>query len=78
MYGILIGTRGAEQEIKDLLTDAEFDKITFIYGDIVHFRTIDKLFKTFFFLSLEPSPQLRLLYIPFETPHLFEKKQCLI
>jgi GDP-4-dehydro-6-deoxy-D-mannose reductase len=41
----LRGTRGSEQEIKDLLTQDEFSKITFIYGDLVHFRTIDKLFK---------------------------------
>ena len=45
VYGILRGTRGTEQEIKDLLTIEEFNKINFIYGDIVHFRTIDKLFK---------------------------------
>ena len=43
--GILRGTRGSEQEIKDLLTEEEFSKITFFYGDIVHYRTIDKLFK---------------------------------
>jgi GDP-4-dehydro-6-deoxy-D-mannose reductase len=45
VYGLLRGTRGSEQEIKDLLTQDEFSKITFIYGDLVHFRTIDKLFK---------------------------------
>jgi GDP-4-dehydro-6-deoxy-D-mannose reductase len=45
VYGILRGTRGSEQEIKDLLTQEEFNKITFFYGDIVHYRTIDKLFK---------------------------------
>jgi GDP-4-dehydro-6-deoxy-D-mannose reductase len=45
VYGILRGTRGSEQEIKDLLTEEEFCKITFFYGDIVHYRTIDKLFK---------------------------------
>jgi GDP-4-dehydro-6-deoxy-D-mannose reductase len=45
VFGILRGTRGSEQEIKDLLTQDEFEKITFIYGDIIHFRTIDKLFK---------------------------------
>lgn len=49
VFGILRGTRGSEQEIKDLLTQEEFDKITFIYGDIVHFRTIDKLFKEYTF-----------------------------
>ena len=45
VYGLLRGTRGSEQEIKDLLTEDEFKKITFFYGDIIHFRTIDKLFK---------------------------------
>jgi GDP-4-dehydro-6-deoxy-D-mannose reductase len=45
VYGILRGTRGSEQEIKDLLTEEEFNKITFFYGDLVHFRTIDNLFK---------------------------------
>ncbi len=45
VFGLLRGTRGSEQEIKDLLTDDEFDKITFLYGDLVHFRTMDKVFK---------------------------------
>ena len=49
VYGLLRGTRGSEQEIKDLLTDEEFDKITFIYGDIIHFRTMDKMFKEYTF-----------------------------
>jgi GDP-4-dehydro-6-deoxy-D-mannose reductase len=45
VFGILRGTRGSEQEINDLLTEEEFNKINFIYGDIVHYRTINKLFK---------------------------------
>ena len=49
VYGILRGTRGSEQEIKDLLTEDEFNQITFIYGDIIHFRTIDNLFKEYKF-----------------------------
>ena len=49
VYGLLRGTRGSEQEIKDLLSDEEFDKITFLYGDIVHFRTMDKIFKEYNF-----------------------------
>ena len=49
VYGLLRGTRGSEQEIKDLLTDEEFDKITFIYGDIIHFRTMDRMFKEYTF-----------------------------
>jgi GDP-4-dehydro-6-deoxy-D-mannose reductase len=49
VYGILRGTRGTEQEIKDLLTIEEFNKITFIYGDIVHYRTVANLFKEYNF-----------------------------
>ena len=49
IYGLLRGTRGSEQEIKDLLSDEEFDKITFLYGDIIHFRTMDKIFKEYNF-----------------------------
>ena len=45
VYGLLRGTRGSEQEIKDLLTEEEFDKITFLYGDLIHYRTMDKIFK---------------------------------
>ena len=49
VFGLLRGTRGSEQEIKDLLTQEEFSKIIFIYGDIVHYRTVDKLFKEYTF-----------------------------
>ena len=45
VYGLLRGTRGSEQEIKDLLTIEQFNKITFLYGDIVHYRTVDNVFK---------------------------------
>lgn len=49
VYGILRGTRGSEQELKDILTSEEFNKIEFIYGDIIHFRTINKLFSEYNF-----------------------------
>ena len=49
VYGLLRGTRGSEQEIKDLLNEEEFDKITFLYGDIIHFRTMHNLFKEYKF-----------------------------
>lgn len=45
VYGLLRGTRGSEHEIKDILTEEEFSQIHFIYGDIIHYRTIDQLFK---------------------------------
>lgn len=45
VYGLLRGTRGSEQEIRDILSENEFNQITFIYGDLVHYRTMDKMFK---------------------------------
>jgi GDP-4-dehydro-6-deoxy-D-mannose reductase len=49
VYGFLRGTRGSEQELKDLLSEEEFKQINFLYGDLVHFRTIDKIFKEYSF-----------------------------
>ena len=43
---IVRGTRGSEHDIKDLLMVEEFDQIEFVYGDIVHYRTMDRLFKS--------------------------------
>jgi GDP-4-dehydro-6-deoxy-D-mannose reductase len=45
VYGLLRGTRGSEQEIKDLLSVEEFDQITFLYGDMIHYRTVEKIFR---------------------------------
>ena len=41
VYGILRGTRGSEQEIKDLLTEEEFSKITFFYGELCKFTRLN-------------------------------------
>ena len=43
VYGLLRGTRGTEQEIRDLLSDEIFGKIHFIYGDLIHFRTMNNI-----------------------------------
>lgn len=45
VYGLLRGTRGTEYEIKDLLSQDIFSKINFLYGDLIHYRTIDKIMK---------------------------------
>ena len=45
VFGLLRGTRGSEQEIKDLLTEEEFRQITFLYADLIHYRSMDKIFK---------------------------------
>ena len=49
VFGVLRGTRGTEQEIKDLLTEDEFKQITFLYADLVHYRSMDKIFKEYTF-----------------------------
>lgn len=49
VYGLLRGTRGSEQEIKDLLTEEEFSQITFIYGDLIHYRTMEKMCRDYAF-----------------------------
>lgn len=43
--GLVRGTRGCEQDLLDLLDTSELERITFFYGDIVHHRTIDRLFR---------------------------------
>ena len=37
VYGLLRGTRGTEQEIRDILTEHIFNKIIFLYGDLIHY-----------------------------------------
>jgi GDP-4-dehydro-6-deoxy-D-mannose reductase len=49
VYGLLRGTRGSEQELRYLLTEEVFNKINFIYGDLIHFRTIDNMMKIYKF-----------------------------
>lgn len=49
VYGLIRNNRGAEHDIRDILSDEIFNKITFIYGDITDFRIINKIFKEFTF-----------------------------
>lgn len=49
VYGLLRGTRGSEQEIRDIVSDELFNKIIFLYGDIIHYRTINNIMKTYKF-----------------------------
>ena len=52
-------------------------KIFFEFLSIL-FLTISKFFFIFFLLSLEPFPQLRLLYIPLDLPPILLKNPWLI
>jgi GDP-4-dehydro-6-deoxy-D-mannose reductase len=49
VYGLLRGTRGTEQELLDLLPEEVFNKITFIYGDLIHYRTMHNMMKEYQF-----------------------------
>ena len=53
-------------------------KISLFFFTPIFFDTKTKFLWISFFLSFEPLPQFKLLYIPFENPPLFEKKQCFI
>ena len=49
VYGLLRGTRGTEQELRDLLSEEIFSKIIFIYGDLIHYRTMNNIMKEYEF-----------------------------
>jgi GDP-4-dehydro-6-deoxy-D-mannose reductase len=46
VYGLIRGTRGSEQDLRDLLEDNIFEKIVFLYGDLNNYRILDTIFKT--------------------------------
>ena len=45
VYGLVRINNGRENDIRDIVNDETFDKITFLYGDIIDFRMINKVFK---------------------------------
>lgn len=49
VFGLLRGTRGTEQELRDLLPEHIFNKIVFLYGDMVHFRTCNNIMQEYKF-----------------------------
>lgn len=49
VYGLIRSTRGSEDELKDLLTNEDFSKIKFLYGDITNLRILNKIFTDFKF-----------------------------
>jgi len=49
VYGLLRGTRGSEQELRDVLDENIFNKITFIYGDLIHFRSMNNMMQEYKF-----------------------------
>ena len=45
VYGLVRINMGRENDIRDIVPDSHFSKITFVYGDLTNFRRIDKIFK---------------------------------
>ena len=49
VYGLLRGTRGNEYDLLDIMDSTTLSKITFLYGDLTHYRTINNICKTYKF-----------------------------
>ena len=49
VYGLIRINNGRENDIRDVVDDAIFEKIIFVYGDICDYRTISSIFTTHIF-----------------------------
>ena len=49
VFGLIRSNRGSEQDLRDILDDCIFNKITFIYGNITNYRIINKIFQDYKF-----------------------------
>lgn len=49
VYGLIRMNNGREQDIRDILSNEVFEKITFLYGDLQNYRSIQVLFETYIF-----------------------------
>lgn len=61
VHGLVRSTRGTEHDIKDILTDEEFGRVQFIYGDLRDFRSMDRMcsehtFDVVFHLAAQTHP----------------------
>jgi GDP-4-dehydro-6-deoxy-D-mannose reductase len=44
VVGLVRASNGREQDIRDVVPDAVFGKLGFIYGDLTHLRSLDRIF----------------------------------
>ena len=49
VYGLIRHTNGRQTDILDIVPPELFEKITFVYGDLVNFRIINDIFRKFKF-----------------------------
>ena len=45
VHGLVRESNGREQDIRDIVPDAIYTKLKFVYGDLTHFRSLDRIFK---------------------------------
>lgn len=43
--GLIRSSNGREQDIRDIVPDGIYTKLTFVYGDLTDFRSLDRIFK---------------------------------
>lgn len=45
VVGLVRESQGREQDIRDIVPDAVYTKLGFVYGDLTHLRSLDRIFK---------------------------------
>jgi len=49
IYGLVRGSNGRENDIRDIVPDRNYNKITFLYGDFTRFRDMKRIFNSYKF-----------------------------
>ena len=71
VYGLVRESNGREQDIRDVVPDDIYAKLKFVYGDLTHFRSLERTFKDeafdgVFHLAAQSHPPTSFLE-PYET-----------
>jgi GDP-4-dehydro-6-deoxy-D-mannose reductase len=71
VYGLVRESNGREQDIRDVVPDDIYAKLKFVYGDLTHFRSLERIFKDeafdgVFHLAAQSHPPTSFLE-PYET-----------
>ena len=45
VYGLIRRTNGMESDIRDVVSDAAYEAITFVYADLTNYRSLRNLFE---------------------------------
>ena len=45
VYGLIRRTNGMESDIRDIVSDEGYNSITFLYGDLINYRSMRKVFE---------------------------------